>query len=72
MRQPSHKGTHIYALTDKLKLTQKLRIPKIQFIDHMKLRKKKDQSVEATVLLKRENKILTGGSIKTKCGTETK
>jgi hypothetical protein len=33
-----------YTLTDKWILAQKLRIPKIQFTDHMKLKKKKDQS----------------------------
>ena len=37
------KNTH--ALTDTWILTQQFRIPKIQFIDHMKLKKKKDQSV---------------------------
>jgi hypothetical protein len=42
-----------YALTDKWILTQKLGIPKIQFTDHMKLKKKEDQSVNATVLLKK-------------------
>ena len=31
-----------YALTDKWILTQKLGIPKIQFTDHMKLKKKED------------------------------
>ena len=36
---------------------QKLRIPKIQFTDHMKLKKKEDQSVDASVLLRRGNKI---------------
>jgi hypothetical protein len=33
-------------------LTQKLRIPKIQFRDHMKL-KKEDESVDTLVLLRR-------------------
>jgi hypothetical protein len=37
----------------------------------MKLKKKEDQSVDSSVLLKRENKILTGGNRKTKCGAET-
>jgi hypothetical protein len=32
-------------LTDKWILAQKLRIPKIQFTDYMKLKKKEDQSV---------------------------
>ena len=52
-------------------LTQKLRIPKIQFIDHMKLKKKEDQSVDASFLLRRENKILKRGSTETMCGAET-
>ena len=36
---------------------QKLRIPKIQFLKHMKLKKKEDQSVDSSILLKRVNKI---------------
>jgi hypothetical protein len=35
-----------YALNDKWILAQKLRIPKIQFAKHMKLKKKEDQSVD--------------------------
>ena len=38
-------------------------ISKIQFTDHMKLKKKEDQSV---VLLRRGNKILTGANMETK------
>ena len=34
---------------------------KIQFTDHVKLKKKKDQSVDASVLLRKENEILMGG-----------
>ena len=49
-----------YALTDKWILVQKLRIPKIQFTNHMKFKKKEDQSVDASVLLRRG----------TKCGAE--
>ena len=37
----------------------------------MKLQKKEDQSVDTSVLLRRENKILTGGYTETKCGAET-
>jgi hypothetical protein len=37
----------------------------------MKLKKKEDQSVDVLVLLRRDNKILTGGNIETKCGAET-
>jgi len=56
-----------YALTDKWVLTQKLRIPKIQFTDHTKL-KKDNQSVEASVLPKRGN---NRENTETKCGAET-
>jgi hypothetical protein len=34
----------------------------------MKLKKKEDQSVNASVLLRRGNKILMGGNMETKCG----
>jgi hypothetical protein len=60
-----------YVLTDKWILAQKFGIPKIQFTDHMKLKKKKDQNVDASVLLRRMNKILTGGNMETKYGAET-
>jgi hypothetical protein len=33
----------------------------IQFTDHMKFKKKEVQSVEASVLLRKGNKIITGG-----------
>ena len=44
------------SLTDKWILSQKLRMPKIQFIDHMKLKKKEDQSVDTSALLRRGTK----------------
>jgi hypothetical protein len=47
-----------YALTDNWKLSQKLRIPKIQFTNHMKLKKKEYKSVNISILLRREYKIL--------------
>jgi hypothetical protein len=37
----------------------------------MKPKKKKDQSMGASVLLRRWNKILTAGNMETKCGAET-
>jgi hypothetical protein len=37
----------------------------------MKLKKIEDQRVDASVLLRRGNKILTGGNLETKCGAET-
>ena len=36
-------------------------IPKIQFTDHMKLKKKEEKSVDAAVLFRRGDKILMGG-----------
>jgi hypothetical protein len=37
----------------------------------MKPKKKDDQSVDTSVLLRRENKIFKGGNTETKCGAET-
>ena len=37
----------------------------------MRLKKKEDKSVDASVLLRRGNKILTGGNTETKHGAET-
>jgi hypothetical protein len=51
----------IYVLTDKWILTQNLRIPKIQFTDHMKPKKKEDQRVETSILLRRGNRIIMRG-----------
>jgi hypothetical protein len=51
---------------------QKLRITKIQFTDHVKLRKKEDQSMDALILLRRGNKILKGGNIEAKFGADNK
>ena len=50
-----------YALTNKWILGKKLGLPMIQLIDHMKLKKKEDQSVDASVLFRRGNKIIMGG-----------
>jgi hypothetical protein len=37
----------------------------------MKFKKKEDQSVDTSVLLRRGNKIPMGGETETKCGAET-
>jgi hypothetical protein len=37
----------------------------------MKSKKKEDQSMDASVLLRRGTKILKGGNMETKCGAET-
>jgi hypothetical protein len=42
-----------YILTDKWILAQKLRIPKIQFTNDMKLKKKEDQNVDTSILFRR-------------------
>jgi hypothetical protein len=42
-------------------LAQKLRILKIQFTDHMNLKKKEDQNMDTSVLYRRKNKICMGG-----------
>jgi hypothetical protein len=60
-----------YVPTDKWTLAQKLGILKIQFTDQMKLKKKEDQSVGASVLLRRGNKILMGANMETKCEAES-
>ena len=59
----------MYAVIDKRILAQKFGIPKIQFTDHMKLKKNEDQSMDTLVLLRRGIKIPMGGD--SKCGTET-
>ena len=43
----------------------------MQFIDHRKLKKKEDQSVDASDLLRRGNKILMGENTETKCRADT-
>ena len=60
-----------YTHTDKGILAQKHRLPNIQFTDHMKVKKKEDQSMDASVLLRKGNKILTGANTETKYGTKT-
>ena len=46
-----------YVLTDKWILAQKLRIPKLQFAKHMKLKKNEDQSVVTLPLLELGTKL---------------
>jgi hypothetical protein len=60
-----------YELTNKWILAHILRIPKIQFTDHMKLKKKEDQSVNTSILLRRGIKIPMGGDTETKFRAET-
>ena len=52
--------------TDKWISGKKLAIPMVKFTDHMKLRKKEDQSVDTLVPLRRGGGIPMGGDIETK------
>jgi hypothetical protein len=64
----SQKYTH--DMHDISGLAQKLRIPKIQFAKHMKLKKKEDQSVNTLLLLRMGNKIPMEGVTETKFRAE--
>jgi hypothetical protein len=59
-----------YAVTDKQILAQKLRISKIQFAKHMKLKKKEDPSLDTLLLLRMGNKTPMEGVTETKFGAE--
>jgi hypothetical protein len=50
---------------------QKLRIPKIQFTNHIKLKKKEDHSVDTSIHFRRGEQNTMEGVTKTKCGVET-
>jgi hypothetical protein len=60
------------ALTNKWILTQKLRIPKIQFAKHKKIKKREDQPVDTSFLLRIGNKIPMKGVTVTNVGAKTK
>ena len=53
-------------------LAQKLRIPKIQFAKHKKIKKKEDQCVDTSFLLRIGNKIPMKGVTETKFGAKMK
>jgi hypothetical protein len=50
-----------YVLTEEWILPQNLRISKIQCTNHIELKKKESQSVDASILHRRGNKTVTGG-----------
>jgi len=50
-----------YVLNNKWIVGIKLGICMIQLVDHIKLKKRKDQSVDASVLFRKRNKITMGG-----------
>ena len=45
-------------------IRKKFGIPTIQLTDNMKLQMKEDQSADASVLLRRRNKIIKGGRLR--------
>jgi hypothetical protein len=53
---PIAKENTWYAFTDKWILPQKLQITRIQFTEHMKLKKMEDQSVGPPILLRKRSK----------------
>jgi hypothetical protein len=65
---PVTKEHTCYVFTDKWILAQKLRIPKIEFTKHMKLKNKEDQRVGALVLLRKENTLIEVGREEVGCG----
>ena len=65
---PIRKEFTWYAHTDKWILIQKLRLSKIQFAKHMKLKKMEDQSVDTSLLFRMGNKIPMEGVTETKFG----
>ena len=52
-------------------ISPELGIPKIQFTNHMRLKKKEDQSVDTLILLRRGDKISMEEGTETRCGAET-
>jgi hypothetical protein len=52
-------------------LRRQLRVPKMQFAKHMKLKKKEDESVGTSIFLRWENKIPMEGVTETKGAAET-
>jgi hypothetical protein len=59
---PEPKGHTWYIITDMKVLAQKLRIPSVQHTDYMNLNKKEDQTVDASILLRRGKKLIMGGT----------
>ena len=67
-----HKKVTRYALTVPWILALKLRIPKIQFAKHKKIKKEEDQCVDISFLLRIRNKLPNEGVTETQFGAETK
>ena len=60
----------MYILTDKWILYKKLRIPMLELTDYVKPKKKAEQSMNASVRLRREKKIIMGGRDRKGSGKE--
>jgi hypothetical protein len=67
---PNTKEHSRNALPDKWILAQELWIPKIQFTNHMKLKKKEDQNVDTSILLRRGKQNTHGRSYRNKVWSE--
>lgn len=59
-----------YVLTDKWIVAKKFGIPTIKLTDHMKYKKKENQSVDVSDLLTMVNKIIMGGRGRNDSGRE--
>jgi hypothetical protein len=68
---PLDRNNSGYVLTDQWILGKKYEIPTKQLTDHMKLKKKEEQSVDASILLRRGNKIITEGRGREELGRKT-
>jgi len=71
VRWPNHKRTYMVYTHWKADISPKAHNTQVQFTDHMKPKKKEDQSVDMSIVLRRGNKILTGWNMEAKCGAET-
>ena len=68
-KYPITKEVIRYALTDKWIFVKKFTISKLKFAKHMKLKKKEEQRVDTSFLLKTGNKIPMEGVTETKLGS---
>jgi hypothetical protein len=53
----NHKRTHIICTHWQVDISSEAQIPKIQFTNHKKLKKKEEQSVDTSINLRRDNQI---------------
>lgn len=60
-KHKTKKPQHDIYLTDNWTLAHKLKMPRIQLTNHMKIKNKEDQNVDPSILLGRGSKLITGG-----------